>query len=159
MLGQSYKGWIYIFFVYLRLIYFYPVSVSENSIDVNNTLSNKYPFYAYNHSKHYEDPFRHSIVLRAFENEKTKNNGVIHCMSSGSCKFKKITSVSDVSIFNNVRIDYVGIGIGGLGDGLERAGFYTVSVLENPNFDKSKSDKSVEDNDMSDKNLCEKNLR
>ncbi|HGJ5877248.1 MAG TPA: hypothetical protein ACHBX0_13880 [Arsenophonus sp.] len=75
-------------------------------------------------------------------------------MSSGSCKFKKITSVSDVSIFNNVRIDYVGIGIGGLGDGLERAGFYTVSVLENPNFDKS-----VEDNDMSDKNLCEKNLR
>ena len=76
---------------------------------------------------------------------------------SGSCKFKKITSVSDVGIFNNVRIDYVDIvGIGGSGDGLERAGFYTVSVLENLNFYKSKSDKSVKDNDMSDKNPCEK---
>ncbi|MFS1538710.1 MAG: hypothetical protein ACL7BU_08500 [Candidatus Phlomobacter fragariae] len=65
-------------------------------------------------------------------------------MPSRSCKFKKITSVSDVGIFNNVQIEYVVTIIGSLGDGLEGTGFYTVSVHENDNFDKSKSDDATQ---------------
>ncbi|WP_406850543.1 hypothetical protein WH390_06230 [Candidatus Arsenophonus nilaparvatae] len=143
-LGSHTRVGLIYFFYFAVLSVFYPVLVSASSIAVNHSLSNKYPFYAYENSQYYEGHDRRSIALRAFEDEKVKKAGVVYCMPSRSCKFKKITSISDVGIFNNVRVDYVGTIIGGLGDTLEGAGFYTVSVRENDNFDKSKSDDAIE---------------
>ncbi|HGJ5884149.1 hypothetical protein [Arsenophonus sp.] len=135
------RGFKLTLFSMVILFAFYPVFAIADAIAINNNLSNKSPFYAYEHGKYYEGYDRHSIALRAFEDEKVKNNGVVYCMPSRSCQFKKITSISDVGIFSNVRVDYVGILISGLGEGSEGAGFYTVSVLKNDNYHESADDK------------------